>query len=73
MIAAHSDLKQVKIAEGVFVIQKMLKTQGGLIRVTAINRNGKLNDVHISGDFFFFPSESLIDLEQALEDAPAEA
>ena len=26
-----------------------------VIRVTAINRNGKLNDVHISGDFFFFP------------------
>ncbi len=59
--------KQVKIAEGVYVVQKMLKTPGGLIRVTAVNQGGKLNDVHISGDFFFFPAASLMDLEQALE------
>ena len=65
--------KQVKISEGVYVIQKMVKTQGGLIRVTAINENGLLTDVHISGDFFFFPSERLVDLEQALQDIPAEA
>jgi len=59
--------KQVKIAEGIYVIQKMLKTPGGLIRVTAINNEGVLNDVHISGDFFFFPAPRLIDLERALE------
>ncbi len=64
--------KQVKISEGVFVIQKMIKTQGGLIRVTAINRDGRMNDVHFSGDFFIFPSESLVDLEKALEGAPAD-
>lgn len=67
------DSKQVKIAEGVFVIQKMLKTPGGLIRVTAVNRDGFLSDLHISGDFFFFPSESLIHLEKALENIPANA
>jgi len=60
------DAKQVKIAEGVYVIQKMLKTPGGLIRVTAVNQDGKLSDVHISGDFFFFPSADLVELEQAL-------
>ncbi len=66
------DSKQVKIAEGVYVVQKMLKTPGGLIRVTAVNQSGKLNDVHISGDFFFFPAASLMDLEQALEGVAAE-
>ncbi len=67
------DAKQVKIAEGIYVIQKMLKTPGGLIRVTAVNQNGSLKDVHISGDFFFFPSADLVDLEQALDGLPAEA
>ncbi|MCX6054784.1 MAG: lipoate--protein ligase [Chloroflexi bacterium] len=66
------DSKQVKIAEGVFVIQKMLKTPGGLIRVTAVNQDGKLRDVHISGDFFFFPATSLLELEKALENTPAD-
>jgi lipoate-protein ligase A len=65
--------KQVKIAEGIYVIQKMLKTPGGLIRVTAVNKEGKLTDVHISGDFFFFPAESLIDMEMTLQDVPSDA
>lgn len=60
--------QQVKIAEGVYVVQKMLKTPGGLIRVTAVKREGRLEDVHISGDFFFFPSANLVDLESALKD-----
>lgn len=67
------DSKQVKIAEGVYVIQKMLKSPGGLIRATAVNQNGHLHDVHLSGDFFFFPSASLVDLEQALEGAPVDS
>lgn len=67
------DARQVKISEGVYVLQKMLKTPGGLIRVTAVNQEGKLKDVHISGDFFFFPADHLVDLEQALENAPVDA
>ncbi len=66
------DSKQVKIAEGIYVIQKMLKTPGGLIRVTAINQDGRLKEVHISGDFFFFPANLLPDLEIALQDLPAD-
>lgn len=66
------DAKQVKIAEGIYVVQKMLKTPGGLIRVTAVNENGNMRDVHISGDFFFFPSADLANLEQALDGLPAE-
>lgn len=57
---------QVKIREGVYVIQNMMKTPGGLVRVTAVNQDGKLQDVHISGDFFFYPAQSLSELEQAL-------
>ena len=61
------DSRQVKISEGVYVIQKMLKTPGGLIRVTAVNQEGLLSDVHISGDFFFFPADHLMDLEKSLQ------
>jgi lipoate---protein ligase len=61
---------QVKIAEGIYVIQKMLKTPGGLVRVTAVNQDGRLRDVHISGDFFFFPADSLEELELALDGVP---
>ncbi len=60
------DSRQVKISEGVYVLQKMLKTPGGLIRVTAVNQDGHLSDVHISGDFFFFPANHLMDLEKTL-------
>jgi lipoate-protein ligase A len=66
-----SSAKQVKISEGVFVIQKVLKTPGGLIRVTAINRDGYLHDVHISGDFFIFPPNCLNSLEEVLEGVEA--
>lgn len=63
---------EVKIAEGVYVLQKMLKTPGGLVRLTAVNRDGRLDDVHISGDFFFFPAQRLPDLEQALKGVAAQ-
>jgi lipoate---protein ligase len=67
------DLTRIKIAEGIYVIQRMLKTPGGLIRVSAVNQEGKLKDVHISGDFFFFPAANLVDLEKTLINAPANA
>lgn len=67
------DSKQVKIAEGLYVIQKMAKTPGGLVRVTAINQDGHLHDVHLSGDFFFYPAASLLELEQALENVALDA
>jgi lipoate---protein ligase len=66
------DARKVKIREGVFVIQNVLKTPGGLIRVTAVNEDGRLKDVHISGDFFFYPADGLPALERALEGVQAE-
>ncbi len=65
------DTHQVKIREGVYVIQNMLKTPGGLVRVSAVNEEGFLRDVHISGDFFFYPAVFLPDLELALNDIKA--
>lgn len=62
--------RQIKIRDGVYVIQNMLKTPGGLIRVTAVNNDGLLKDVHISGDFFFYPAEDLASLEKSLDGLP---
>lgn len=67
------DLRNVRIAEGVNVVQRAYKAPGGLIRATAVERNGHLYDVHLSGDFFLFPASSLSMLEALLEDAPAQA
>ena len=67
------DTRQVKIREDVYVIQNMLKTPGGLVRVTAVNRDGRLHEVHISGDFFFYPAEDLPALERALEGTPVDS
>ena len=66
------DARQVKIREGVYVIQNMVKAPGGLIRVTAVNENGVLKDVHLSGDFFFYPMESLPKLEKSLHGISAD-
>ncbi len=63
--------REVKIRDGVYVVQNAIKSPGGLIRVTAVNDQGKLRDVHLSGDFFFFPQASLEDMEKALEGVPA--
>ncbi len=68
----RADVRQVKIAEGVYILQKVFKATGGLIRMTAVQRDNRLYEVHISGDFFFFPAERLKDLEQALEGVEAQ-
>jgi len=68
----RKELSAVKIREGVSVIQNMVKTPGGLLQMTAVNHEGILSDVHISGDFFFYPQNLLPELEAALEGAPAE-
>jgi lipoate-protein ligase A len=59
--------REVKIAEGVYVVERVAKLPGGLVRVSAVNAGGCLRDVHLSGDFFFFPAARLTNLERALE------
>jgi lipoate---protein ligase len=58
--------RKVTIRAGVEVRQRMYKAPGGLIRVIAELRDGRLGAVSFSGDFFFYPSEKLVDLEAAL-------
>jgi len=58
---------ETKIASGVEVKQKAHKAPGGLIRATTVVREGVIDSISISGDFFFYPKEELEALEAALE------
>lgn len=69
----RESLRSVKIAEGTNVVQRVYKAPGGLIRATALEIDGRLHNVHLSGDFFVFPSNSLPALEAELEGVAADA
>ena len=56
----------VKIHQDVHIVEAAFKAQGGLIRVIARLRDGRIDDVSISGDFTLFPSFALGALEQSL-------
>jgi lipoate-protein ligase A len=58
--------RAVRIRAGVDVEQKVYKATGGLIRATTEVQEGAIAAVSISGDFFFFPEEKLIEMETAL-------
>jgi lipoate-protein ligase A len=58
--------RRVKIAEGVEVSQRIHKAPGGLIRATVEMQRGQIVAVALSGDFFFYPADRLIELEQHL-------
>ncbi len=58
--------RQVKIATGVEIVQRAYKAPGGLIRTTAEVHDGTLVSVGFSGDFFLYPADKLVDLEQHL-------
>lgn len=61
--------RDVKIATGVNVIQRLHKAPGGLVRAIFGLKDGQLTDVSLSGDFFFYPAEKLPALESALKGA----
>lgn len=63
----------VKIHEDVQVRESAHKAPGGLIRVTARLRNGRIDDVTISGDFTIHPREAVETIERNLRGAPARA
>jgi len=56
----------VKIHEDVQIVESTLKAPGGLIRITARLRSGRIDDLSISGDFTIFPRTAVPDIEQAL-------
>jgi len=57
---------KVKIAEGVDVVEGVYKAPGGLIRASVAVRDGAIDGILLSGDFFMEPAESLHDLQDAL-------
>lgn len=58
--------RDVRIRAGVNVLERVHKAPGGLIRAIVEVREGVIANVSLSGDFFFYPEESLADLEEAL-------
>lgn len=58
--------RSVKIAEGVTVAQYVHKAPGGLIRGIVETRQGQIEAVSLSGDFFVYPAEKLAELEMYL-------
>lgn len=58
--------RAVTIRSGVQVLQRVHKAPGGLIRAMVELREGVIAGVSLSGDFFFYPAESLGELEAAL-------
>jgi len=56
----------VKIAEGVDVREGVHKAPGGLVRATVAVRDGAIDGIVLSGDFFMEPAEALGDLQDAL-------
>ncbi len=56
----------VKISEDVRVVEAAFKAPGGLIRVTARLREGRIDDLALSGDFTLLPSFAVGALEQAV-------
>jgi lipoate-protein ligase A len=61
--------REVKIAAGVHIVQRMHKAPGGLIRATVEIQEGQIVGVALSGDFFFYPADRLADLEDSLAGA----
>lgn len=56
----------VKIHEDVRVMEAAFKAPGGLIRVTTRIREGRIDDLSISGDFTLLPAFAVGALEQAV-------
>jgi lipoate-protein ligase A len=64
--------RDVKIRSGLDVRQRVHKAPGGLIRADLEVQDDVLTAVSLSGDFFFYPEEKLVDLEEALTGAAVE-
>ena len=59
--------RDVKIATGVHIIQRVHKTPGGLVRATLEVRDDVVKSASITGDFFFYPGHKLAELENVLQ------
>ena len=66
------DARTVRISATTRVGTSNYKAPGGLMRVTAEEVDGKLNEVVISGDFFMLPMNAIGNLEKTLIGAETE-
>ncbi len=66
------DARTVRISATTRVGTSNYKAPGGLLRITAEETEGRLNDVVISGDFFMLPMDAISNLEKSLVGARAE-
>lgn len=57
---------KIKIAEGINIVEGIHKAPGGLVRASVAVRDGSIDGILLSGDFFMEPAESLHDLQDAL-------
>jgi lipoate---protein ligase len=64
--------KGVKIKEGLEILYGIHKAKGGLIRAAETVSEKRIEDITLSGDFTFFPKESLVGLEESLRTVPLE-
>ena len=71
-IGRQMEGRTVKIAAGVEIRHLVHKAPGGLIRGDVELADGVISSVVLSGDFFFFPTEKLGDLERQLVGKEAE-
>ena len=70
---SEEGLRSVKIAHGVS-LRRVDRKAGKLLRITLLSREGRIEEVEISGDFFTQPfTGHLGELEQALKGAPVNA
>src|SRR5512141_2388903 len=61
----------VKIHADVHIVETAFKAQGGLIRIIARLREGRIDDIAVSGDFTLMPVFALGALEQSLRGVAA--
>jgi len=61
----------VKIHQDVHLVETAFKSQGGLIRIIARLREGRIDDISFSGDFTLLPVFALGALEQSLRGVSA--
>jgi len=64
--------RDVRIATGVNVIQRLHKSPGGLLRATLEVKGDRLSGVALSGDFFAYPRDVVQRLERELAGASLE-
>ncbi len=62
----RSATRRLKVREGVELVSGAWKAPGGLVRADATVKDGRLEGVELTGDFFIFPHEALEELESAL-------